>query len=98
MARALDYFPRFAIFLAGVAAGALTNSRRDRGAGLDPAAVGDLKHSLMTELETRLGTFETANASRFGQIEAKLEEHATRLAEVPSTAQLVAAMEGLLSK
>ncbi len=98
MARALDFFPRFAIFLAGVAAGALTNSRRDRSAGLDPAAAQDLKHSLMTELETRLGASDAANASRFTQIEARLEEHATKLADVPSTAQLVAAMEGLLSK
>jgi chromosome segregation ATPase len=98
MARALDYFPRFAIFLAGVAAGALTNSRRDRGAGADPTAARDLKRSLMSELETRLAAHDAASASRFTQIETRLEEHAATLAEVPSTAQLVAAMEGLLSK
>ena len=98
MARSFDLFPRFAIFLAGVAAGAL--ARRDRGpsAGLDPAAVNDLKQSLLTEVETRISALDAANVSRFSQIETRLEEHAAKLAEVPSTAQLVAAMEGLLSK
>jgi hypothetical protein len=99
MARTFDLFPRFAIFLAGVAAGAL--ARRDRGtttAGIDPKAVDDLKQSLMTEVETRIATLDTTNASRFTQIEARLEAHSAKLAEMPSTAQLVAAMEGLLSK
>jgi hypothetical protein len=41
---------------------------------------------------------EAANASRFDQIEAKLDEHAVRLADVPSTAQIVSAMEQLLAK
>jgi uncharacterized coiled-coil protein SlyX len=31
-------------------------------------------------------------------VEARLEEHSAKLAEVPSTAQIVAAMEQLLSK
>jgi|SRR5579883_1130725 septal ring factor EnvC (AmiA/AmiB activator) len=99
MARSFDLLPRFAIFLAGVAAGALT--RRDRGpaaAGVDAAAVNDLKQSLMTEVETRIATLDSANANRFSQIESKLEQHSAKLAEVPTTAQLVAAMEGLLSK
>jgi hypothetical protein len=98
MARALDFFPRFAIFLAGVAAGALTNSRRDRGTSIDSGAVQDLKQALMSEINTRLNTYDSASATRFTQIEARLEEHATKLADVPSTTQLVAAMEGLLSK
>jgi len=100
MARSLDYFPRFAIFLAGVAAGALTNSRREHHAtaGADPATAQELKRSILTDLETRLGAYDAANAGRLSQIEARLEEHAAKLAEVPSTAQLVAAMESLLSK
>jgi chromosome segregation ATPase len=99
MARGLEFFPRFAIFLAGVAAGALTNSRRDRGIGVvDPGASADLKKSLMAEIDTRLSAYDAANATRFSQIESRLEEHATKLADVPSTTQLVAAMEGLLSK
>ena len=63
MARALDFFPRFAIFLAGVAAGALTNSRRDSGAGVTPAAAQDLKQSLLAEVEARLVSYNAASAS-----------------------------------
>ena len=96
MSRALNYIPRVAIFLAGIAAGALTSSRRERG-GMDPALARDLKSSI-AGLETRLATQESASAERFTQIEARLDEHASKLANVPSTAQIVAAMEQLLSR
>lgn len=96
MSRALNYIPRVAIFLAGIAAGALTSSRRERGA-IDPAAARDLKSSI-AGLETRLAKQESANTERFAQIETRLDEHASKLADVPSTAQIVAAMEQLLSK
>jgi uncharacterized coiled-coil protein SlyX len=85
-----------AIFLAGIAAGALTSSRRERG-GMDPEAVQDLKRSL-AKLENRMASQETNSANRFGQMEARLDEHAAKLADVPSTSQIVAAMEQLLSK
>jgi uncharacterized coiled-coil protein SlyX len=94
--RLLNYVPRVAIFLAGVAAGALTLSRRE-GGGTDPAAARDLKHSI-TGLENRLVAQESANATRFSQMEARLDEHAAKLADVPSTSQIVAAMEQLLSR
>jgi len=98
MPRTLNYLPRVAIFLAGIAAGALTSVRRERGrAGMDPAALEDLKSSLAS-LETRLTEQDSATAARFTQVEARLEEHAVKLSEVPSTAQIVAAMEQLLSK
>ena len=97
MPRTIDYLPRIAIFLAGIAAGALTSVRRDRGAGMDPAALQDLKSSL-ANLETRLTAQDTATAARFAQVGVRLEEHSAKLAEVPSTAQIVAAMEQLLSK
>jgi chromosome segregation ATPase len=64
---------------------------------MDSAALEDLKKSL-AGLEARLETRETADASRFGQIESRLDEHAVKLADVPSTAQIVAAMEQLLTK
>lgn len=96
MSRPLNLIPRVAIFLAGVAAGALTSSRRE-GAGGAPAATQDLKRSL-AELEQRMAAQEDAAASRFSEIESRLEEHAAKLAEVPSTAQIVSAMEQLLSK
>jgi len=96
MSRSFNIVPRVAIFLAGVAAGALSNSRR-QGGGADPAVAQDLKRSI-SSLETRIAAQETAAANRFTQIEARLDEHATKLADVPSTSQIVAAMEQLLSK
>ena len=98
MARDLHYLPRIAIFLAGIAAGALTSARRERGgAGMDAATLQDLKNSL-ANLDARLSAQDSANAERFNKVEARLEEHAAKLAEVPSTAQIVAAMEQLLTK
>jgi hypothetical protein len=98
MARELNYLPRVAIFLAGVAAGALTGARREpRGAGMPAAAIEDLKSSL-ANLESRLSAQDSATAERFTKVEARLEEHSAKLAEVPSTAQIVAAMEQLLSR
>jgi chromosome segregation ATPase len=57
----------------------------------------ELQRSL-AELEGRLVSREAASAARFGQIETRLDEHAAKLAELPSTAQIVAAMEQLLSR
>jgi len=95
MSSVLKQFPRIAIFLAGVAAGAITLQRRKPG--MDSEAVDELRRSL-AGLDSRLQAKEAADESRFAQVEAKLEEHATRLADVPSTSQIVAAMEQLLSK
>jgi len=62
MSRVLTYAPRVAIFLAGVAAAALTRPRRERG-GMDPAALEDLKKSL-AGLELRIQSREAAEAER----------------------------------
>ena len=96
MSRILNYAPRVAIFLAGVAAAAITLPRRP-GGGMDSATADELKRSL-AGLEVRLQDRETADATRFAQVESRLEEHAARLADVPSTGQIVAAMEQLLAK
>ena len=64
---------------------------------MDTAATDDLKRSL-ADLEARMQAREAADAARFAQIEARLEEHAAKLADVPSTGQIVAAMEQLLTK
>ena len=85
-----------AIFLAGMAAGALALSRREGGAR-NTAATQELKDAI-AGLENRLAANEAANAARFAQVEARIDEHAAKLAEVPSTGQIVAAMEQLLSK
>ncbi|HTS65756.1 MAG TPA: hypothetical protein VMH28_27220 [Candidatus Acidoferrales bacterium] len=96
MSRVISYVPRVAIFLAGVAAGALTLPRRER-AGMDPAAIDELRKSLAA-LDRRLNEKDAVDQTRFAQAETRLEEHAARLADVPSTTQIVAAMEQLLSK
>jgi hypothetical protein len=64
---------------------------------MDPAAVEDLKKSL-AKIESRIESKEAADEVRFSQVEARLEEHSAKLADVPSTSQIVAAMEQLLSK
>ncbi len=64
---------------------------------MDPAAIDELKRS-MSDLEGRLQASEAASAQRLAQIETRLEEHSARLADVPSTGQIVAAMEQLLTK
>jgi uncharacterized coiled-coil protein SlyX len=85
-----------AIFLAGVAAGAISNTRRERTIGV-PAATQEIKNSI-AGLEARLAAQDSAAAARFTQIESRLDEHAMKLAEMPSTSQIVSAMEQLLSK
>ncbi|HXS95366.1 MAG TPA: hypothetical protein VN736_12235 [Candidatus Limnocylindrales bacterium] len=98
MSRLVNSIPRVAIFLAGIAAGALTTSRREREpAGIDPSAAEGVKKAL-AGMETRLTAQETAAAERFTAIEARLDEHAAKLADVPSTTQIVSAMEQLLAK
>ncbi|MCU1238146.1 MAG: hypothetical protein JWP63_6113 [Candidatus Solibacter sp.] len=88
--------PRVVFFLAGVAAAAVTLPRRGRS-GMDPAATEGLKKSLAL-LESRLEAREAADAVRFAQLETRLEAHSAKLADVPSTSQIVSAMEQLLSR
>ena len=95
MSRVLNYLPRVAIFLAGVAAAAVTLPRRS--GGMDSATADELKRSL-AGLEARLQEREVAATARFAEVESRLDEHTAKLADVPSTSQIVAAMEQLLSK
>jgi uncharacterized coiled-coil protein SlyX len=99
VSRRLNYIPRVAIFLAGVAAGALSagSSRRRRPCWADATVIDGLKKSL-TDLETRVAAQEAGTADHLQQIDRKLEEHAARMADVPSTSQIIAAMDQLLSK
>jgi len=96
MSRLLKSLPGVAIFLAGVAAGAVTMPLRKR-AGMEPESLEELKKSL-ARLDSRMQTKEAADEARFALVETRLEEHANRLADVPSTTQIVAAMEQLLTK
>lgn len=100
----LKFVPRAAIFLAGIAAGAVALSRKEGSGGLDAAALSGLKKSL-ADLETRMNDQANAQSERLEKVETRLDEHAVclndhtaRLADVPSTSQIVTAMEQLLQK
>jgi uncharacterized coiled-coil protein SlyX len=98
MSRTIGLLPGVAAFLAGVAVGVLTGGgQRERRSGADPAETQDLKRALAS-LEAKIAAQEMASLGRFTQIEVCLEEHSAKLADAPSTAQIVAAMEQLLSK
>ncbi|HLK50505.1 MAG TPA: hypothetical protein VKT49_20335 [Bryobacteraceae bacterium] len=95
MPGALSYVPRAAIFLAGVAIGTLSSRRTP--AASEPGDVRDLQRSV-SDLEARLNAQQAAHDNRFTQIETRLDEQAAKLANIPSTTQIVSAMEQLLSK
>jgi chromosome segregation ATPase len=106
MRKELKVLSEVAIFLAGaLAVGVMTQRRREKTAGTpatspvagDSPAVLELRRAL-ANLESRLAGQESLSAQRFGQIEARIEEQSARLAEVPSTQQIVTAMEQLLAK
>ena len=86
-----------AIFLAGVAAGALSGRAKKGRREANPVAIEDLKREIAV-LNARLADQEASSAARFGQIETTVQNHAARLAEMPSTQQIVDAMEQLLSR
>src|SRR5689334_12698736 len=85
--------PRAALLLAGVAAGAMTKIFTSS----DEQQIGHLRKSLAA-LEGRMANQEALQENRLNQLEAKVEAHEQRLNDVPSTSQIVAAMETLLSK
>ncbi len=87
------------MFLAGVLTAGFLAGRRNTTA-LDSAAPrpsGDWQRAV-NELDRRMAEQEAANATRFAQVETKLQEQAARLAELPSTQQIVGAMEQLIAK
>ncbi len=96
MARPLKHFPELAAFVAGVAAAALVAPRR-RIAPSHSAEVDALSKTVAS-LEARLAERDSASSARFEKLESRLDEHAAKLAEIPSTGQIVSAMEQLLSK
>jgi hypothetical protein len=96
MFRVLNCVKRVAFFLAGLAVAAITLPWRERG-GMDPATTDKWKRSL-AGLETRPQTREAADAARFTRVEIRLEEQIAKPAVVPSTGQIFAVMEPLLSK
>ena len=79
-------FPRAALLLAGVAAATLTRIYKSGEA----QEIAELKKSL-ADLESR-------HETRLNQLEISVADHEQRLTDVPSTTQIVAAMEALLAK
>ena len=96
MSRTFLILPGVAAFVAGIVAGALTAGRREQS-GLDPAVTEDIKRAL-ANLEAQLAAQQTASTGRFAQVEVRLDEHAAKFADMPSTLQIVSAMEKLLAK
>jgi hypothetical protein len=91
------------IFVAGVlAAGWLAGRRKDAVPAAGPVPVPprapDNWNRAITDLDRRLAAQEAATAERFASVEAKIDEQASRLAELPSTQQIVGAMEQLIAK
>lgn len=96
MGKKIALLPGLTAFLVGVAAGVLTSNKRGRSGRGEPH--GSEWKSALAQLEERMTSQEAANAQRFSGIETKLEEHAARLADAPSTAQIVTAMEQILAR
>jgi hypothetical protein len=91
------------IFLVGVAAAGLLSTRRrnavpSQSAVPAEAAGAEDWQAAIAGLERRMAAQETANAARFGQLETRFDEQAAKLAEVPSTQQIVSAMEQLIGR
>jgi DNA repair exonuclease SbcCD ATPase subunit len=64
---------------------------------MDKPATEELKRSL-ADLQASLEARQAADEVRFAQMESRLDEHSAMLKDVPSTTQIVAAMEQLLVK
>ena len=106
MRKDLNILSEVAIFLAGALAVGLLNNRRKEGTAATTApsapqgetvSIAELRKALV-DLEARVAGQESTSTKRFGQLEARIEETAARLNEVPSTQQIVGAMEQLLAK
>jgi hypothetical protein len=85
-----------AIFFAGVATATLTILRTERSR-VDPSALDEVKKSV-ANVEARFQSAQSANVARMDEIETRLAAHSAALADVPSTSQIIAAMEQLLSR
>jgi uncharacterized coiled-coil protein SlyX len=97
MGRSIGILPGMVAFFAGVAAGVLTGGGRERSGAAFAGGTSDLKTAL-DRLEVRISSQENLNSARFGQIEAKLEDYSVRLSDMPSTSQIVSAMEQILAR
>ncbi len=93
---------RIAILAAGFAVGAisraLANKRQAHEIIALKRALAEAQASFASRQQEWEARREAEWSERFVRIEARLEEHENRLNELPSTGQIVTAMEELLSK
>jgi len=85
--------PKTAVLLAGIVAGLVSRSLKPK----ENRRIAELKRSV-DELGARVSEQAQQQGARLERVEARLDEHEARLNDVPSTAQIVTAMEDLLSK
>lgn len=112
MAKPISYLSGVVLFLGGVIAGILSAQKspeepRGQAAESNGDATADpVLSSISTNewkdsvelLAKRMAAQEAASTARFRQMEARLDEYSSKLAEAPSTAQIISAMEQLLSR
>jgi len=94
MGRPLSYMSGLALFLAGAATAAVTSRRRR----LVPDAETEALKRALDRLEAKVQAQETATEERFSRLESSVATQTAKMSEIPSTAQIVAAMEQLLTK
>jgi hypothetical protein len=99
----INFLSEVGLFVAGVlAAGWLAGRRKEdfapAAAGPAPARPAENWNRVAADLERRLAAQEAATIQRFAAVEAKIDEQGARLSELPSTQQIVGAMEQLIAK
>jgi len=101
MNRAAGLLPKFAFFLGGAVFGLLLWSRKTEmrsiraEARTDREAVRELRQ-LISDVQAGLARQESLSADLLKQLEARLEDLASRVGETPSTQEIVTAVERLL--
>ncbi len=96
MERPLKYASFMAALGAGVVVGVLSAPRR-RGGTDATRQLETLKRSL-ADLEDRMTSQQQAVDAHFREIDTRLDVNAAKLAEIPSTIQILDAIEQLLAK
>jgi hypothetical protein len=92
------------LFVAGVLAASWLAGRRKEdfapaaASGPAPARNSENWSRSIGDLERRLAAQEAATTERFAAVEAKIDEQTSRLADLPSTQQIVGAMEQLIAR
>ena len=102
MSKQTNWISDVALFLAGgLLAASVSRVRAPLHLpGEAPAEGLDLSEirSAICKLERRVDEEASTSSVRFGAIETRLEEHSTKLAEIPGILQIVSAVEQTLTK